>query len=157
MHQAEYHRYHDDGDRRFDEPAQPLLKQAAVGHFFSQRGDEQHADQRDGLCGIEQGDSGFDVNQERGLFKIVALYLKDRLDKSGETKTIAEYYNAEESETLCRGLDLATILAQGTIIGPIMSAVGVTGLAVGLALYVADYGVSRLFDRNIDRKGDDYK
>lgn len=98
-----------------------------------------------------------DVNQERGLFKIAALYLKDRLDKSGETKTIAEYYRAEESQALKRGLDLATILVQGTIIGPIMAAVGVPGLAVGLALFVADYGASRLFDRHIDRKGDDYR
>ncbi len=98
----------------------------------------------------------FEVNQERGLFKVAALYLKDRLNER-ETKTIAEYYTAEESEAVRRSLDLATILAQGAIVGPIMSAIGVPGLAVGLALYVADYGASRLFDRNLDRKGDHYK
>ena len=97
-----------------------------------------------------------DVDQERGLFKVMALYLKDRLDKSGKTRTIAEYYKAEESETLKRGLDLATILAQASIVAPIISAVGIPGLAVSLALFVADYGADRLFDSEMDREGDDY-
>jgi hypothetical protein len=113
-------------------------------------------EERNQTTGTTWEDFADDVDQERGLFKVMALYLKDRLDKSGKTRTIAEYYNAGETETLKRGLDLVTILAQAGIVTPIVSAVGIPGLAVSLALFVADYGADRLFDKEMDRQGDNY-
>lgn len=96
-----------------------------------------------------------DVDTERGLFKVIALYVKDKL-KGNEIQTIAKYYNAKESETLSRGLDLTTILADAAVFGPLYAAVGIPSLAVALGLFVTDIGVSRLFaeeDRHPDKRG----
>ncbi|MFQ5745032.1 MAG: hypothetical protein ACE5HV_15805 [Acidobacteriota bacterium] len=93
-----------------------------------------------------------DVDSERGLFKVTALYLKDVLGRR-ERQSIAEYYRAEESEALKRGLDLSMVFA-GAALGPIYAAVGVPSVAVGLVLFLADVGAARLFSE--DRQPDDW-
>jgi hypothetical protein len=87
-----------------------------------------------------------DVDSERGLFKVTALYLKDVLTKK-DRKRIAEYYRAEETETLKRGLDLSVILA-GAALAPLYAAVGVPSVAVGLAIFLADIGAAKLFSED---------
>ncbi len=53
-----------------------------------------------------------------------------------------------------RGLELAIVLAS-TALGHIYAAVGVPGVAIGLALFIADIGADRLFaeDRHPDIVG----
>ena len=49
-----------------------------------------------------------DADNERGLFKILALYVDDKL-KRREGKSLKEYLEADESPRFEAGLDLATL------------------------------------------------
>ena len=97
-----------------------------------------------------------DAENERGLFKIVALYAADKV-KGRERKTLREYYRAEESHNLESALDLAVVVTDFAITGPIAAAVGVHMVAVGLALIAVQFGYQFLTDPNLGRQGDQYR
>jgi hypothetical protein len=96
-----------------------------------------------------------DVEHERGLFKILALYVDDKLKKR-KRRTLQQYMKAEESRRFAAGLDLATVAFDWAVISPLMSIVGIPTVAVGVALVGVQYGYRRLTDTDVDRVGDEF-
>jgi hypothetical protein len=94
-----------------------------------------------------------DVEHERGLFKVVALYVADKM-KGREGKTIREYFDAKESRRFEAGLDLAVLLSDLAVMGPIGSLLGVPTVAVGVTLVAMQYGYRRLTDPVEGRQAD---
>jgi hypothetical protein len=94
-----------------------------------------------------------DVEHERGLFKVVALYVNDKL-RGREGKTLREYFDAEESRRFEAGLDLAVLLTDLAVIGPIAGVLGVPTLVVGVGLVGLQFGYRTLTDPNADRLAD---
>lgn len=86
-----------------------------------------------------------DVEHERGLFKVVALYAADKV-KGREGKTLRKYFDAKESLRFEAGLDLAVLLSDFAAMGPIASLLGVPTLAVAVTLVAMQYGYKRLTD-----------
>jgi hypothetical protein len=84
-----------------------------------------------------------EVDHERGLFKIVALYVKDRLARE-QRKTLGEYYRMNEGPDLRRGLDIATAVFDSTILAPVLGVTGIPALAVAMSLIALEYGFERL-------------
>jgi hypothetical protein len=84
-----------------------------------------------------------EVDHERGLFKIVALYVADVFQKQ-QRKTLAEYYRAAESPRLRRGLDLASIIFDSAVTAPILGITGIPGLSVSLVLLGIEYGFEKI-------------
>jgi hypothetical protein len=97
-----------------------------------------------------------DAEHERGLFKVVALYAADKVN-GRDGKTLREYYRAEESRKLESALDLAVVVSDFAVTGPIAAAVGVPTVAVGLALIAVQFGYRLLTDPNADRQGDQFR
>jgi len=96
-----------------------------------------------------------DVDTERGLFKIAILYALDRVNWR-EIKTTREYLDAEESRNFEAGLDIADLLASEYVLGPLLLALGVPTLAVGIALIGLRYGYRKVTDPSFGRLGDDW-
>ncbi len=94
-----------------------------------------------------------DVEHERGLFKVLALYLNDKL-RGREGKSFKEYLEAKESRPFEAGLDLADVVFSSAIIDPLAAAVGVPTIAVGVALVAIHYGYRIFTDPNDGRRGD---
>lgn len=94
-----------------------------------------------------------DVDSERGLFKIIALYAMDKVNKR-PTRKLREYFDAEESREFEAGLDLATQLFDTGVTGALLTALGIPTLTVGVALVGVQFGFRRLTDNNRDRAGD---
>jgi hypothetical protein len=94
-----------------------------------------------------------DVEHERGLFKILALYVVDKFNKK-ETRTLKSYLEVEESRSLEAGLDLATVLFDAGVVSPLVGLLGVPTLAVAVALVGIRYGYRTLTDPNVGRMGD---
>jgi hypothetical protein len=94
-----------------------------------------------------------DVEHERGLFKVVALYVADKV-KGREGKTLREYLDAEESPRFEAGLDLTVLLSEIAVITPIASLLGVPTVAVGVTLVAMQYGYRRLTDPHKGRQAD---
>ncbi len=94
-----------------------------------------------------------DADNERGLFKILALYVEDKL-KGRDRKTLREYLETDESRRFEAGLDLATLVFDAAITGPVAALLGLPTLAVGVALVGVQYGYRALTDVNTDRIGD---
>jgi hypothetical protein len=94
-----------------------------------------------------------DVEHERGLFKVLALYVADRV-KRREGKTLREYFDAKESPRFEAGLDLAVVLSDLAVMGPIASLLGVPTVAVGVTLVAMQYGYRRLTDPTEGRRPD---
>jgi len=94
-----------------------------------------------------------DVEHERGLFKVVALYVADKV-KGRDGKTLREYVDAKESRRFEAGLDLAVLLSDVAVMGPIASLLGLPTLAVGLVLVGIQYGYRKLTDPSEDRLAD---
>ncbi|MHC4550795.1 MAG: hypothetical protein ACYTEZ_18705 [Planctomycetota bacterium] len=83
------------------------------------------------------------VTQERGLYKVLTLWLKDKL--AGEQgKTFREYYYAKETPEFKSTLDIANTIVGGA--SAIASVVGVPTIAVNLALIACEYGYEKLVD-----------
>jgi hypothetical protein len=95
-----------------------------------------------------------DVEHERGLFKILALWVDDKWN-GNETKTLRAYLETPESRRFETGLDLTTLVFDAAITGPLAALLGVPTLAVGVALVGIQYGYRRLTDPTEDRVGDD--
>jgi len=94
-----------------------------------------------------------DVEHERGLFKVLALYVNDRIN-AREKKSIREYLESKETRKFEAGLDLATLVFDAAITGPVAALLGLPTLAVGVALVGMQYGYRKFTDPNEDRMGD---
>src|SRR5688572_9575393 len=96
-----------------------------------------------------------DAEHERGLFKVLALYISDRVRKR-TGKSFHDYLEAEESRKFEAGLDFTMLVFDAAIMGPIAAVVGVPTVAVGVALVGIRYGYRKLTDPDEDRMGDGY-
>ena len=94
-----------------------------------------------------------DAEHERGLFKILALYVVDKFNRM-ERRTLKAYLEAPESKPFEAGLDLATLLFDAGVTTPLAGVLGVPALAVGIALVGIQYGYRKLTDPNEGRVGD---
>ena len=94
-----------------------------------------------------------DADNERGLFKILALYVDDKLKKR-DTRTLREYLDADESRRFETGLDLAQVVFDWGVTPTLLTLLGVPPVAVGLALVGVQYGFKRATDTNTERVGD---
>jgi hypothetical protein len=94
-----------------------------------------------------------DAEHERGLFKIIALYAADKFN-GRERRTLKAYLEAPESRRFEAGLNLAELLFDVGVTGPLAGVLGVPTLAVGVALVGMQYGYRKLSDNNTDRMGD---
>jgi hypothetical protein len=92
------------------------------------------------------------ADHERGLFKILTLYVDDRL-KGRDGKTLREYMEADESPRFEAGLDLATLVFEASVTAPLIALLGIPGVAVGIALVGIQYGYRRATDP-VERIGD---
>jgi hypothetical protein len=86
-----------------------------------------------------------DLDSERGLFKVVALWVGDKINKN-ETKTIREYFDARESRSFEAGLDFAQLLFETTVTASLVSLLGIPALAVGVTLVGIRYGYRAFTD-----------
>jgi hypothetical protein len=73
---------------------------------------------------------------------VLALYLKVRLSRS-EVRMLAEYYRADESPELGRGLDLFTTAFDFAVLSPIL---GIPAIAVSIGLICSEYGFEKLIE-----------
>lgn len=80
-----------------------------------------------------------DVETERGLFKVIALYADGKL-RQREGRTLHEYLEAKGSRRFEAGLDLATMIFDFQVTAPPIAVLGLPTVAVGLALVVIRYG-----------------
>ena len=94
-----------------------------------------------------------DADNERGLFKILALYVDDKL-KRRDRKSFREYLEAEESRRFEAGLDLAVLLFDAAVTAPVLTLLGVPSVAVGVVLVGIQYGYRRATDTEVERLGD---
>jgi hypothetical protein len=94
-----------------------------------------------------------DVEHERGLFKVVALYVADKI-QGREGRTLREYFAAGESRRFEAGLDLAVLLSDAAVVGPLAALLGLPTLAVGVALVGVQFGYRTLTDPAIGRLPD---
>ena len=107
----------------------------------------------DDLVPIKWEDFKDDVDNERGLFKILSLYVDDKL-KRRDGKSFREYFEAKESRRFEAGLDLAVLVFDAAVTVPVATLLGVPSVAVGLVLVGVQYGYRRVTDGNTDRYGD---
>lgn len=96
-----------------------------------------------------------DVESERGLFKILALYATDKFNRQ-EARTLKAYLEASETKRFEAGLNLATLLFDAGVVTPLAGVLGIPTLAVGVALVGVQYGYRMLTDPNVGRAGDSY-
>jgi hypothetical protein len=94
-----------------------------------------------------------DADNERGLFKILALYVDDTL-KNRDRRTLREYLEADESRRFEAGLDLAAVAFDWAVTAPLLTLLGVPSLAIGVALVGIQYGYRRATDTHVERVGD---
>ena len=105
------------------------------------------------LVPITWSDFQDDVEHERGLFKVLALYVDDKL-RGRHGRGLREYLEADESRRFEAGLDLATLLFDASVTAPVAALLGIPTLAVGVALVGIRYGYRRATDTNNERVGD---
>jgi hypothetical protein len=94
-----------------------------------------------------------DAEHERGLFKVLALYVSDKL-QSRQGKSIRGYLESSESRKFEAGLDLAVLVFDAAVTGPVAAVLGLPTVAVGIALVGIQFGYRKLVDPNEDRMGD---
>lgn len=108
----------------------------------------------DDLKPIEWADLKDDADHERGLFKILALYVDDKL-KHRDRKSLREYLETKESPRFEAGLDLATLVFDAAVTVPVATLLGVPSVAVGLVLVGIQYGFKKATDTVNERVGDE--
>jgi hypothetical protein len=111
------------------------------------------ADNAQDLVPITWSELKDDADNERGLFKILALYVDDKL-KQRDRKSFREYLEADESPRFEAGLDLAVLLFDAAVTGPLATLLGIPSVAVGVALVGIQYGYRRTTDTSVERVGD---
>jgi hypothetical protein len=94
-----------------------------------------------------------DADNERGLFKILALYVDDKL-KGRDRKSFREYLEAKESRRFEAGLDLSVLLFDAAVTAPVATLLGVPSVAVGVVLVGIQFGYRRATDTSVERVGD---
>jgi len=94
-----------------------------------------------------------DADNERGLFKIMVLYVDDNI-KGRHRRPLREYLEADESRHFEAGLDLATLVFDATVTAPRASLIGLPTVSIGIALVGIQWGYRKLTDTNADRLGD---
>ena len=94
-----------------------------------------------------------DIEHERGLFKVLVLYVDDKL-KGRRRRSLKDYAAASESRQFEMSLDLATLLFDATVTASVAAVVGIPTLAVGIALVGVRFGFRSLTDPSADRVGD---
>lgn len=83
------------------------------------------------------------ADHERGLYKILSLWIADKV-KRRSTRSVAEYFDADESPRLEAALDWATTLTQAGL-GPILAPlIPVPGVVVSVLLIGARFGYRSL-------------
>jgi hypothetical protein len=82
---------------------------------------------------------------ERGLFKIAALWLHDKL-RGHNPKSLRRYYGAEESKKAAALLDLADMLANFALTPVYMALLPAGGFIVPILLLAAKHGYASVFD-----------
>src|SRR5262249_42169799 len=102
---------------------------------------------------VSWGEFQSDVEHERGLFKVLALYVNDKI-RGQSPKTLREYLKADESRRFEAGLDLANLVFDFAVTAPLATLLGIPSLAVGVALVGVQFGYRRMTDSNTDRVGD---
>jgi hypothetical protein len=80
-----------------------------------------------------------DVESERGLFKVLVLYLENTLNK-GPKKTIREYLDAPETKLDQATFDLADLVLTSMLVEPAAQALGVLPVVAGIVLVGVRYG-----------------
>jgi hypothetical protein len=83
------------------------------------------------------------ADHERGLYKILSLWIGDTLKRRG-SRSLAEYFNADESPRMEAALDWATTLTQAGL-GPVLAPlIPVPGVVVSVLLIGARFGYRSL-------------
>lgn len=82
---------------------------------------------------------------ERGVYKVLALWIKDKL-KGDETKSFREYTAQPESAEFHTLLNIADWASQGVIGTVLASTVGVPAVVVSLGLIMGKYGYQKLVE-----------
>jgi hypothetical protein len=95
-----------------------------------------------------------EADTERGLFKFMALWLKDRLGGE-QTRTWKEYQAASEGNTFKTLLDLADALTKAAVLAPLYAALMVPEVAVTVAVIGLRYGYRAVFDDGDTRREPD--
>ena len=94
-----------------------------------------------------------DAEHERGLFKVLALDVSDKL-RSRQRKSFRDYLESKESRKFEAGLDLAMLVFDAAVTGPVLAVLGLPTVAVGVALVGIQFGYRKVTDPNEDRRGD---
>jgi hypothetical protein len=95
-----------------------------------------------------------EAETERGLFKFMALWLKDRLG-GAQTRTWKEYQAAREGNAFRTLLDLADALTKAAVLAPLYAALMVPEVAVTVAVIGVRYGYRAVFDDDdVEREPD---
>jgi hypothetical protein len=84
-----------------------------------------------------------DADHERGLFKILALWVSDKL-KGEKGKSFREYFEAEETPNFEALLDVSTLTFQMAAGAALAAVVPVPAIAVSLGLIATQYGYRRI-------------
>ena len=82
---------------------------------------------------------------ERGVYKALSLWLKDKL-KGDQTKSFREYSARKESAEFATLLNIADWASQGVIGSVLAPVAGVPAVAVALGLIVGKYGYQKLVE-----------
>jgi hypothetical protein len=108
-----------------------------------------HYQYSSGVLGLEQLASHAD--SERGLFKIVAGWLDDKL-RGKDARSLREYYGAAESKKAEALLDLADLLTNFALTPVYVALFAGGGFVVPLVLLAAKHGYKAVFES--DEVGD---
>lgn len=85
-----------------------------------------------------------EAEHERGLFKVLALWLDDRLQKR-EARSLKEYLEAAESARFEAALDTSNLLA-GAALAPLFALVPVPAVVISLVLIGVKFGYRSITD-----------
>ncbi len=101
-----------------------------------------YPDSIEGLMGVADG--------ERGLFKVITYWLRDKFSDNDMSTSLAQYYKESETKPIEIGLDVATLLAGSGVTLLLASVAPVASLVVPLALLALKYGEEALFGKPDD-------
>lgn len=102
-----------------------------------------HFSYGEGLAGLESLTGH--AESERGLFKIVAGWLHDKI-RGQETQSLRQYYGVEESKRSTALLDLADMLANFALTPLYVALFASGGFAIPILLLAAKHGYAAVFD-----------
>lgn len=92
----------------------------------------------------------FEAEHERGLFKVLAQYVEDKLEKR-ETKSFREYHSAKESPVFKAQVDLANTVFNFAMTPVYASILPVPGIVVALSVIGIQFGYDSIFSAEEER------